>query len=61
MANNLKVESVEIYDMEGKKVNTSNAAKASSELNVANHPKGTYILKVKANDGKVYIQKILKD
>ena len=61
MANNLKVESVEIYDMLGKKVNTTNGSKASSGLNISNYAKGTYILKVKASDSKVYIQKILKD
>ena len=59
MANNLKVESTELYDMAGKKVNTVNG-KAIESINVANFPKGTYILKVKANDGNVYTQKILK-
>lgn len=61
MANDLKPESIELYDMLGKKVNSTTAAKVATGLNVANYPKGTYILKVKANDGKVYIQKILKD
>lgn len=60
MANNLKVESTEIYDMVGKKVNSTNA-KAIENVNVANLPKGTYVLKVKANDGNVYIQKIMKN
>ena len=61
MANSLKAESIELYDMMGRKVNSTPASKMSTGLNVANYPKGTYILKVKANDGKVYIQKILKD
>lgn len=60
MANNLQVESVELYDMTGRKVNTVNA-KSVKDVNVSNFRKGTYILKVKANDGKVYVQKVLKD
>ena len=60
MANNLKVESIELYDMAGKKINTV-SSRATSGVNVSNFAKGTYILKVKANDGKVYIQKILKN
>ncbi len=60
MANNLQVESVELYDMTGRKVNTVNA-KAVKDVNVSSLRKGTYILKVKANDGKVYVQKVLKD
>lgn len=60
LANGLKVEGVELYDMAGKKVNMM-AAKASTSVNVANFPKGTYVLKVKASDGKVYIQKMLKN
>lgn len=60
MANNLKVESIELYDMTGKKVNTINA-KATDGLNVSNFSKGIYILKVKGSDGVVYVQKILKD
>lgn len=60
MANNLQVESVELYDMTGRKLNTVNA-KAIKDVNVSNFRKGTYILKVKANDGNVYVQKILKD
>lgn len=60
MASNLQVETVELYDMTGRKVNTVNA-KAVKDVNVSNLRKGTYILKVKANDGKVYVQKVLKD
>ena len=60
MANNLQVESVELYDMTGRKVNTVNA-KSIKNVNVSNFRKGTYILKVKASDGNVYVQKVLKD
>ena len=60
MASNLQVETVELYDMTGRKVNTVNA-KNVKDINVSNLRKGTYILKVEANDGKVYVQKVLKD
>ena len=60
LANNLKVESIELYDMTGKKINTVNA-RATDGVNVANFSKGTYILKVKGSDGNVYIQKVLKN
>lgn len=61
MASSLQAESIELYDMMGRKVNSTAASKVSTGINVAGYPKGTYVLKVKANDGKVYIQKILKD
>lgn len=61
MANSLKAESIELYDMMGRKVNSTAASKVSTGVNMSNFAKGTYVLKVKANDGKVYIQKILKD
>lgn len=60
LANNLKVESIELYNVTGQKVNTVNA-KAAEGVNVSNFPKGTYILKVKADNGVVYVQKVLKN
>lgn len=60
LANNLNVESIELYDVTGKKVNTVNA-KATEGVNVSNFAKGTYILKVKASNGNVYVQKVLKN
>lgn len=60
LANGLKAESVELYDMAGKKVKTTESLKSIESVNVGEFAKGTYILKVKANDGKVYIQKVLK-
>lgn len=60
LSNNLKVDAIEIYDLTGKKVNVSNS-KFVSSVNVSNLPKGNYILKVKADDGRVHIQKIIKD
>lgn len=60
LSNNLKVDAIEIYDLTGKKVNVSNS-KLVSSVNVSNLPKGNYILKVKADDGRVHIQKIIKD
>ena len=60
MANNIQVESVELYDMTGRKVNTVNA-RSVKDVNVSNLRKGTYILKAKATDGNVYVQKVLKD
>ncbi|KIA90616.1 T9SS type A sorting domain-containing protein [Kaistella jeonii] len=60
LANNLKVESIELFDMTGKKVITVNS-KATQGVNVAGFAKGTYILKVKGSDGNVYIQKVLKN
>lgn len=60
LSNNLKVDAIEIYDLTGKKVNVNNS-KFVSSVNVSNLPKGNYILKVKADDGRVHIQKIIKD
>lgn len=60
MANNLQVEYVELYDMTGRKVNTVKA-KSIKNIDLSNFRKGTYILKVKASDGNVYVQKVLKD
>lgn len=60
LSNGLKVEAIEIYDLTGKQVNVKNS-KLVSSVNVSNLPKGNYILKVKADDGRVHIQKIIKD
>lgn len=60
MSDGLKAESVEIYDMTGKKINV-NSSKMISSLNVSQLSKGNYILRVKADDGKVHIQKIIKE
>lgn len=60
LSDGLKVESVEIYDLSGKQLNVKNSRLVSS-INVSNLIKGNYILRVKANDGKVHIQKIIKD
>lgn len=60
LANGLKTESIEIYDMAGKQVNLV-SSKLVESVNVTKLSKGNYILKVKANDGKVYIQKLIKD
>lgn len=60
LSNNLKVDTIEIYDLTGKQVNVKNS-KFVSSVNVSNLPKGNYILKVRADDGKVHIQKIIKD
>jgi hypothetical protein len=60
LSDGLKVESVEIYDIAGKQVNYKNSNLASS-IDIAGLAKGNYILRVKANDGKVHIQKIIKE
>jgi hypothetical protein len=60
LSDGLRVESVEIYDLAGKQINVKNS-KFVSSINVSNLVKGNYILRVKADDGKVHIQKIIKD
>ena len=60
-SNGLKSEAIEIFDMSGKLVTNIQNNKNVNELNVSHFAKGSYILKVKASDGKVYIQKMLKD
>ena len=60
LSDGLKVESVEIYDLAGKQINLKNS-KFVSSVNVSNLVKGNYILRVKADDGKVHIQKIIKE
>lgn len=59
--NNLKSESIEIFDMSGRAVTTISNNKNVNEVNVSSYAKGSYILRVKASDGKVYIQKIIKE
>lgn len=59
-ANQLKSETIEIYDMNGKLVQSVNS-KNVNELNMSSYAKGNYILKVKASDNQVYVQKIIKE
>lgn len=59
--NNLRSESIDIYDMSGRVLTAIANSKNVNEVNLASYPKGNYILKVKANDGRVYIQKIIKE
>lgn len=59
--NNLKSESIEIYDLSGRAITSINNSKNVNEVNMSSYAKGNYILRVKASDGKVYIQKIIKD
>lgn len=59
--NNLKSESIEIYDLSGRAITTISNSKNVNEVNMSSYQKGNYILKVKASDGKVYIQKLIKD
>lgn len=59
--NNLKSEGIDIFDMNGRVVTSIGNSKDVNEVNVSSYPKGSYILKVKANDGKVYVQKIIKE
>ncbi|KQR94564.1 hypothetical protein ASG01_01380 [Chryseobacterium sp. Leaf180] len=61
LGSNLKSESIEIFDMAGRIVTSVSNSKNVNEVNVSDFTKGTYILKIKANDGKLYTQKIIKD
>ncbi|WP_027385504.1 T9SS type A sorting domain-containing protein [Chryseobacterium gregarium] len=60
-ANNLKSESIEIHDMNGRVVTSISNNKNVNEVNMSAYTTGNYILRVKASDGKVYIQKIIKE
>ncbi len=59
LGNQLEVESLELYDMAGKKLKSVNS-KGIKNVNLENFTKGIYVLKVKASDGNIYIQRILK-
>ncbi|WP_312399376.1 T9SS type A sorting domain-containing protein [Chryseobacterium sp.] len=59
--NNLKSEGIDIYDMNGRVITSIQNNKNVNEVNMSSYIKGNYILKVKASDGKVYIQKIIKE
>ncbi|MCD0478085.1 T9SS type A sorting domain-containing protein [Chryseobacterium sp. LC2016-29] len=59
-SNNLRSESIEIYDLTGKIMTSIQNVQNVNEVNMSNYIQGNYILKVKATDGKVYIQKIIK-
>lgn len=60
-SNGLKSESIEIFDMSGKAVTSIQNSKNVNEVNMSSYTKGSYILKVKANDGKLYVDKIIKE
>ncbi|CAA7194719.1 T9SS type A sorting domain-containing protein [Chryseobacterium potabilaquae] len=60
LGNNLKSESIDMYDVSGKILTSISNAKNINEINISDYPKGNYILKVKASNGKTYIQKIIK-
>lgn len=60
-ANGNKAEGIELIDMTGKKVNLFASSRSNESVNVSHLAKGVYILKIKANDGKVYTQKIIKE
>lgn len=60
-SNNLKSESIEIHDMNGRIITSISNNKNVNEVNMSAYTTGNYILRVKANDGKVYIQKIIKE
>ncbi|SDI65326.1 Por secretion system C-terminal sorting domain-containing protein [Chryseobacterium taeanense] len=60
-SNNLKSESIEIYDLSGRAITSINNSKNVNEVNMSSYQKGNYVLRVKASDGKVYIQKIIKE
>jgi hypothetical protein len=59
--NNLKSESIEIYDLNGRALTSISNSKNVNEVNMSAYTTGNYVLRVKASDGKVYIQKIIKE
>lgn len=59
--NNLRSESIEIHDMNGRLITSISNNKNVNEVNMSAYTTGNYILRVKASDGKVYIQKIIKE
>lgn len=59
--NNLKSESIEIYDMNGRIITSIDNNKNVNEVNMSSYTAGNYVLRVKASDGKIYIQKIIKE
>jgi len=60
-ANNLRSESIEIHDMNGRLITAISNNKNVNEVNMSAYTTGNYVLRVKASDGKVYIQKIIKE
>lgn len=53
----VKLESIELYDVSGRCVVSSRTA----EMNVANLPAGQYVAKITLEDGKVYSDKVVKE
>ena len=60
-SNNLKSKGIEVYDMNGRIIASVQNNKNVNELNMSSYPKGNYILKVKTDDGRLYIKKIIKE
>ncbi len=56
----LSVDSFQIIDASGKVVKSSDA-RSKSSVDVSSMAKGVYILKAKLSDGKVHVQKIVKE
>ncbi|MBQ0129688.1 MAG: T9SS type A sorting domain-containing protein [bacterium] len=53
----VKLESIELYDVSGRCVVSSRTA----EMNVANLPAGQYVAKITLEDGRVYSDKVVKE
>ena len=60
-SNHLKSETIEIFDMNGRVITSVQNNKNVNEVNMSAYPKGHYILKVKADDGRLYVEKIIKE
>lgn len=59
--NRLKSKSIEITDMSGKVITSISETRDINEVDMSSYPNGNYILRVRASDEKVYIQKIIKN
>lgn len=57
----VKCQSVEIYDLEGRLVETFFETSPETTINISNLDTGVYIMNIKLSDGKEYSEKIVKE
>ncbi|WP_147474484.1 T9SS type A sorting domain-containing protein [Chryseobacterium nematophagum] len=60
LSNSLYAESIKVYDMSGRLLTSIRNSNNVHEVDISDYSSGNYILKIKANNGKTYVQKICK-
>lgn len=57
---NIELDTISIYDVNGRRMNTINNMKGNTTINVANFSAGLYIIKITATSGETSIKRFIK-